>query len=149
MKVYIASKLKHAGKFKVLREQWCPEIDLHARWFDQATIELDGPELSPHDFHIFWLVDEEDVRIADALILYAEPGDHVRGALVETGIAIALGKLVIVVGDHPDYGTWQHHPTVTRAVDMEHARTMLLRRFHRGVPPKHSAVALLEATVEE
>lgn len=127
-KVYIASKLKYAERFKQLRIHWAQSIDLHARWFDQAAIELEG-EVDPTDFHIFWLVDEEDVRNSDAVIVYAEENDKLRGALVEAGIAIALGKLVIVVGDSPDFGTWQHHPTVTRAGSLEHAKTMILRRF--------------------
>lgn len=132
MKIYFASKLSHAKYFKRIRDEWAVDgIDINSRWLDQATLELDGPQLSSHDFHIFWLVDEEDVRQADALILYAEPADKLRGALIEAGFAIALGKLVIVIGDHPDFGTWQHHPMVTRADTLDHARMMLLRRFRR------------------
>ena len=132
IKVYIASKLAHAEYFKRLRDDWENQgIDLHARWFDQATLELGGADLTHHDFHIFWLVDEEDVQDADALILYAKRGDKLRGALVETGMAIAYGKLVIVIGDHEDYGTWQHHPMVTRADSLAHAQTMILRRFRK------------------
>lgn len=130
MKVYIASKLHYAEKFQKLRTAWIEDgIDLHARWHDQAALEHPGHDLSSEDFHIFWLVDEEDVKVADALILYGEPHDKLRGALVETGIAIGRGILVILVGDCPDFGTWQHHPCVARADSMEHARTMLLRRF--------------------
>ena len=130
IKVYIASKLSYAFMFQGLREEWRRRgIDLHARWFDQASLEHVEHKLTTHDFHVFWLVDEEDVRQSDAVILYAETGDKLRGALVEVGMAIALGKLVIVIGDHPDYGTWQHHPVVTRADSLDHAFTMLQRRF--------------------
>lgn len=129
IKVYIASKLKYAERFRRYREQWrLDNIDLHARWFDQAIIEQTS-EVSPEDFHIFWLVDEEDVKTSQALIIYGEKDDKLRGALVETGIAIAQGILVIVVGDCEDFGTWQYHPTVTRAGSFEHAKTMILRRF--------------------
>ena len=132
IKVYIASKLSYAKRFRDLREIWGMRgVDLHARWFDQAELEHVNHELTPHDFHVFWLVDEEDVRQSDAVILYAENGDRLRGALVEVGMAIALGKLVIVIGDHPDYGTWQHHPVVTRADSLDHAFTMLERRFRK------------------
>lgn len=129
IKVYIAGKLDYAEQFRNYRRDWKPNgIDLHARWFDQAIIEQSGP-VTPEDMHIFWLVDEEDVKQADALILYGRPEDKLRGALVEAGIAIAMGKLVIVVGESPDYGTWQYHPMVTRAASFEHAKTMILRRF--------------------
>lgn len=129
IKVYIASKLNYAKQFRDYREAWkMVGIDLHARWFDQADIEQNSTP-SAEDFHIFWLVDEEDVKQADALILYGAPTDKLRGALIETGIAIGQGKLVIVIGESPDYGTWQHHPMVAKADSFEHAKTMILRRF--------------------
>lgn len=129
IKVYIASKLNYAAQFRQYRETWKKEgIDLHARWFDQALIEQ-STKVSPQDFHIFWLVDEEDVKTSQALIVYGEKDDKLRGALIETGIAIACGILVIIVGDCADFGTWQYHPLVTRADSFEHAKTMILRRF--------------------
>ncbi|MES1986659.1 MAG: hypothetical protein V4440_01270 [Pseudomonadota bacterium] len=128
IKVYIASKLHNAERFKGFREKWKAEgIDLHARWFDQAIIEQ-TTEPSNEDFHIFWLVDEEDVKCSDAVIVYGEKDDNLRGALVEAGIAIACGILVILVGDC-NFGTWQHHPLVVRAGSFEHAKVMILRRF--------------------
>jgi hypothetical protein len=129
IKVYIASKLEYAPLFRDYREAWKKyNIDLHPRWFDQAHIEL-NETLSPNDFRIFWMVDEEDVKTSAALILYADAKDHLRGALVEAGIAIANKVLVILVGEHPDYGTWQWHPGVVHAGSFEHAKTLILRRF--------------------
>lgn len=129
IKVYIASKLNYAKQFRNYRTDWKVDgIDLHARWFDQAHIEQNSNP-TPEDFHIFWLVDEEDVKTSQALILYAQENDKLRGALVEAGIAIAHGILVIVIGDHPDYGTWQYHPLVAKADSFDHAKIMILRRF--------------------
>src|SRR5262249_12139340 len=104
-------------------------IDLHARWHDQAALEHPEHNLSPEDFHIFWLVDEEDVKASDAVVVFGAADDKLRGALVEAGIAIGAGILTILVGDCPDWGTWQHHPVVARATSMEHAKEMILRRF--------------------
>lgn len=135
IKVYIASKLTYAERFRAYREAWKADgIDLHARWFDQACIELGDEKLGPEDFHIFWLVDEEDVKASQALIVYGEQQDKLKGALIEVGIAIGQGLLVILVGDCPDFGTWQYHPLVVRAGSFEHAKTMILRRF-RFRPP--------------
>ena len=133
--VYIASILKYAKMFCDLRDEWKDKnIHLYARWHDMAQLELDkSSELSPADFHIFWSVDEEDVRHSDALIVYGELNDNLRGALVEVGMAIALGKLVIVVGECKDFGTWQYHPSVVCANDFYHAKTMILRRFHSSI----------------
>ena len=118
-----------------LRAKWKDnDIDLHARWHDMAQLELDESNaLSPSDFHIFWSVDEEDVRHSDVLIVYGDLNDNLRGALVEVGMAIAFGKLVIVVGDCKDFGTWKYHPSVVCANDFYHAKTMILRRFHSSI----------------
>lgn len=130
IKVYIASKLQYAEQFQGYREAWKAEgIDLHARWHDQAALEHLDHELTPEDFHIFWLVDEEDVKQSDAVIVYGCECDKLRGALIEAGIAIGQGILTILVGECPDFGTWQHHPMVARADSFEHAKTMILRRF--------------------
>jgi hypothetical protein len=131
IKVYIASKLKYADEFREHRALWkLSGIDLHARWFDQAIIEQ-TQQATPQDFHIFWLVDEEDVKESDAVIVFGAMGDKLRGALVEAGIAIGQGILTILVGDCEDFGTWQHHPVVTRANTLEQAREMILRRFRK------------------
>lgn len=127
MKVYIASKLHHAVRWKKLRIQWAPQIDLHARWFDQAHIEQ-NEKPSKEDFKIFWQVDAEDVANSDALIIYGEKDEVLRGALIEAGIAIANNILVLTVGDG-NFGTWRNHPCVVEAVTLEYAKTMLLRRF--------------------
>lgn len=127
IKVYIASKLKHADRWRKLREQWPAEgIDLHARWHDQESQE---DEAQPVDFSIFWLVDEEDVSNSDCVIVYGEADDKLNGALVEAGIAIAHKILVIVVGDSPSFGSWWHHPGVLRAGSLEQAKRLILNRF--------------------
>lgn len=129
IRVYIASKLLYAARFRRMREVWqIDSIDLHARWFDQAEHEL-KEEPTPEDFHIYWLVDEEDVKSSNAVIVYGERGDKLRGALIEAGIAIGAGILTIVVGDCEDFGSWQHHPNVVRAASLEYAKTLILRRF--------------------
>lgn len=130
IKVYVASKLKYADRLKYLRGEWVEYgINLHARWFDQAILETSGEVDDPEDFHIFWLVDEDDVATSDVVLVYGEPEDHLRGALVEAGMAIALKKLVVVIADSPDYGTWQHHPQVAKARSFDHAKDMILCRF--------------------
>jgi hypothetical protein len=132
IKVYIASKLHYAEKLQKMRAVWSElGIDLHARWHDHAVLEHPGHDLSPEDFHIFWLVDEEDVKASDAVIVYGEAQDKLRGALVEAGISIGAGILTILVGNCPDFGTWQHHPVVARADSFDHAKEMILRRFRQ------------------
>ena len=110
-------------------------LQAHARWLKHSVI---GTPDSPQCAAEFWLQGEQDLRDADACVVYGHGEQKLRGALVEAGIAIACGVPVIVVGDHPDYGTWQYHPLVTRVPNVnaavEHLRTIepRYRRIRRA-----------------
>jgi len=121
IRVYTASKLGTASVWHDLHAKW-PHVYFHARWLKHTAI---GTPDSPENAVRFWIEDEEDVRSADAVLVYGLPGEHLRGALVEAGIAIARRIPVIVVGNHPDYGTWQYHPNVQRVESLEAALALL------------------------
>jgi hypothetical protein len=126
IQVYVASKMKYAKRFQKMRESWMKHgIKLHARWYDYGHLEKDDAPNA--EFSISWLIDEHDVKHSHVAIIYGESDDELRGALVEAGIAIGAGILVIIVGDSPSFGTWQHHPKVLRAGSLEHAKNMILR----------------------
>ena len=117
LRIYPASKLKHGAMWRELNEN-SPGIFLHARWLKHNRIHT--PDTKDNAAK-FWLEDAQDIRNADAVFVYAEKDDHLRGALVEAGVAIATGVPVIVIGDHSDYGTWQYHPLVVKALSIEKA----------------------------
>lgn len=122
--VYIGSKLKYADRWKRLRADWKKAgIFINSTWIDQAVQEDDS---LPADFRIFWSVDQRDVSQAAFVVIYGEPKDELRGALVEAGIAIATGAHVIVVGDCSSFGTWQHHPACIKVATLEHAKRLIL-----------------------
>lgn len=121
IRVYTASKMRHAARWRELCAS-TPHVQFHARWLKHTAI---GTPDTPEHAVEFWLQDEQDVKHADAVMLYAEGDEHLRGALVEAGMAIAYGVPVIVVGKHSDYGTWQHHPGVTRVEDLTEALAYL------------------------
>ena len=122
-RVYVASKMKHAARWRELYAS--PRVHLVNRWpFLEPFVDADEVNA-----RFFWQDDIADIRACNALIVYAEAGEHLRGALVEAGAAIALGKLVVVVGDHPDYGTWQHHPYVMNASTIEEAVDIIWARL--------------------
>jgi nucleoside 2-deoxyribosyltransferase len=128
LKVYTASKLHKAETWM----QLCADNDhvfFHARWLKHIRIGTPDTEKNAKEF---WLQDEQDVRDADVVLVWGDEGHHLRGALVEAGIAIATGVPVIVIGDHPDYGTWQYHPGVTRAPNINVALDYL-----RSIKPRY------------
>ena len=113
MKIYTASKTTHADKWRALRR----EHDVTASWIDAATEgqSADCSELAAQCI--------TDIECADFLLLYCEPGELLKGALIEAGIALAFGKEVRCVGkcaslsrvfnQHP---LWRQFATVKEAL---------------------------------
>jgi hypothetical protein len=127
IRVYTASKLSEGPRWRALDYAW-PEIEIVARWpFLHVTLE--GAPSWPEDCAAhgaeFWRHDHEDVARCDVVLLYGAPEHVLRGGLVEAGMAIALGKVVIVVGGNPGYGTWQFHTQVRRVGTLDAARSLL------------------------
>jgi len=120
IKVYTASRLAHAPLLKALRHSY-PSITWTARWPDLVGKVDDSPENATW----FWVQDEEDVRKADVVLVYGLDDDVLRGALVEAGMGIALGKRIICVGKSPSLGTWQYHPLVSRVAHLAEAFKLL------------------------
>lgn len=112
-KIYIASKMHHAERW---RQEYCrQDVHIVSRWpFLEPFIDTEINNCKK-----FWQDDVADIQTADAVVVYVEEGEKLRGALVEAGIAIGLGKLVVVVGDHPDFGTWSYHPQVKKARSLD------------------------------
>lgn len=110
-KVYFASKLRHGSLWRRFREDM-QDIEVVSRWLDLegANVANDDPANAIQ----FWRHDVHDVQRCDVVLVYAEGEDKNRGALVEAGVGIGCGKHIIVVGEHPDYGSWQYHPLVSR-----------------------------------
>lgn len=129
LRIYTASKLRHADLWRSLATEWS-EFDWVSRWpFDHCGNIPDSDTFA----RWFWMQDIEYVARCDVLVVLATETDHLRGALVEAGAAIALHKTVIVVGQHADYGTWQWHQSVRRVKDMEELRVTLNLLAKHGV----------------
>lgn len=122
-RIYTASKIRHAPMWRKLRDEHRYNYILTARWIHKADGETDFNDLNkftPNQIRLGWIEDIQDVRFSDWLIAYMEPEDHVRGSLVEVGAAIAYGVNVVSVG-FDNHHSWQSHPLVTRAPDLDSA----------------------------
>lgn len=127
-KVYIASKLSHAERWRKMKSAWLTnDLEIISRWIYQAEQE---DTALPVDFKVFWSVDEEDVRAADVVVVYGEAHENLRGALVEAGMGIALGKMVVLAGDFDTFGgSWKNHPNCYCVATLEHVKTLIRNRF--------------------
>lgn len=83
MTIYIASKTKHADKWKALRDAGVPII---STWIDEAGVgETD-------DWNDLWTRCLTEAEAADTIIVYCEPEDNLRGAWIELGVYLATHK---------------------------------------------------------
>lgn len=108
--IYVASKVKHAEMWKTLRASGVP---INSTWIHEAR-DKESPSLPD-----LWVRCVGEARSAHAVLLYVEPGEVLKGALVEVGAALAYNVPVFIVGE-PD-GSWVQHPCCYRCDSIENA----------------------------
>jgi hypothetical protein len=111
--VYVASRVHHAARWQELRTRY----PILTTWIDEAG------EGETDDLGELWGRIRAEIEASRALVLYLRPGDFpLKGALIEVGMALAIGRPVHVamrgVEIEPrsmrPVGSWLHHPLVTR-----------------------------------
>lgn len=113
--IYIASKTKHADKWKNLRSCGFPIV---STWIDEAGL---GETKS---FQNLWLRCINEASTADVLIVYQENcAEVLKGAFIEVGAALASGKPVFAVG-LPETLSVINHPLIIRCDDIQGAFKM-------------------------
>lgn len=136
MKIYIASRDQMAARH--LRELLGGRGHaVTARWLDHPGYT--GMPASDAEKVAAAVENLGDIREADLLLLRSEPdGSFVPGGKhVETGVALALGKRVIVLGCPENLFHW--HPLVT-VVDCEEALLELLDCIQRQTNERATSV---------
>lgn len=112
---YVASRASLPERGKMWRNLRLRGLNITSSWIDE-----DG-EGQTQSFEDLWLRIESEIRASVALALYVEPKDFpLKGALVEIGMALALGKPVLVFSpgvelnqrDYKPLGSWAKHPGV-------------------------------------
>ncbi len=106
LSVYTASKPRHSQMWRKIRDTG--GINIIATWIDfEKDEDIDC-------FQRLWIQCASEAAQADVTLLYIEPGDELRGAYVEMGIALASGKRVYVVNPQNVKVTDAiNHPRVT------------------------------------
>jgi hypothetical protein len=111
--IYIASKTKHAAKWLALRESG---INIISSWIDFAIMEA----LDDNDMSQLCMVCIKESIECDAMIVYCEEGDILRGAFIEMGVALSVKmKPIYLVGPVLPYGsafTYSHQVFVAKTI---------------------------------
>jgi hypothetical protein len=123
--IYIASRAslpERAQRWRRLRDDYGWQII--SSWIDEAG------EGDTVDFTDLWDRVQREVSASNKLVLYAEPDDFpLKGALIEVGMALALGKPVVVCLPRVllqkrslrPVGSWLNHRNVLRLDSLEDA----------------------------
>jgi hypothetical protein len=102
--IYIASKTKHADKWKAYRHAGFP---VASTWIDEAGANETG------DWVDLWLRCVWEASKCAVLIAYREEGEKLKGTLVEVGCALSQGRLVLLTGIWDDTKfSFMSHPLV-------------------------------------
>ncbi len=114
--IYIASKTKHAERWRLLRANGVPIV---STWIDDAG------EGETTDWNDLWERCIAEVKGARAVVLYVEPEETHKGTLIEVGVAIASGVPVFWVG--PEIGSIRRYEYVSACASIEEAFAYALR----------------------
>lgn len=126
--VYVASRASVPERGVMWRQFRNNGFLITSSWIDE---DGEGQTTSMLDL---WKRIESEITQSRYLVLYAEEGDFpLKGALIEAGIALGMGKPVVVclpnVEVHPrscrPIGSWIHHPHVLREDNVQRALSMM------------------------
>jgi len=110
--IYIASKTRHARRWRYLRDKVGEPII--STWIDEAE------EGESHDLDDLWRRCIAEASSCDVLIVYREPSDMLKGAWIEVGAALASGVPVYAIGLEDftiaKYRRLTHFPNMREAI---------------------------------
>lgn len=107
--IYIASKTKHADRWRCLRDDRPNGIEfpICSTWIDEAG-EGESSDLSD-----LWQRCIHEASHADVLVAFQQDADETwKGAFIEIGAALSAGVPVIVIGPNSSL-SFAHHPLVS------------------------------------
>lgn len=127
--IYVASRTKHAGFWRALRDQRAPRVPIISSWIRVEE------KLDPVGYAQLWTSNITEASDAAVTLVYIQNGDWpLKGGLVEVGAALAHNRKVVVCSYVPDdLGSWTMHPNVEFVNDLSKAidRAVLIERVDR------------------
>lgn len=109
MKIYVAGKFEDRESIRALYVI----LRQHKHTITLDWTNHDHPE-SDKEQEEWAIADIEGVKQCDILIALFLRDYRYRGALIEVGVALGLGKPVIILGRNENSSTLLHHPLITK-----------------------------------
>jgi hypothetical protein len=104
MRIYVASKARHASWWKALRAANVPIVSSWIDWPGNST----GVEPSSDAWSDHWSRCITEAANADVCLFVCNDGEQACGQLIEAGAALAAGKRVFIVSSYT--WTFADHP---------------------------------------
>jgi hypothetical protein len=126
--VYFAARYSRQDELNRYRNELeALGVEVTSRWL--ATEPRDRADYSDDDWRSLALIDQEDVLAADSLVCFTESANEGGngGRHVELGMALALGRQVIVVGRREHI--FHHLPEITFVESWPEALRLLAQRL--------------------
>lgn len=114
--IYVASKVKHGGLWRAFRDE--RGVPIVSTWIDYNELKM------PEDLRDLWQRCVKEAENSIAMLLYREPGEVLKGAWIELGVALANNVPVYAVGIE-EY-TVSHAEGVRHFANLESALSELL-----------------------
>lgn len=112
-KIYVASKTKHAYRWKALRD-W--GYNIISTWIDEAG---EGQSADLNDLQQRCI---NESLACDLMIVYAEKEDYLKGAFIEMGVALSANKRIYLIGEVlPNGSAFTHNKNVYHIETFESA----------------------------
>lgn len=114
MKIYIASHCRWAA-LHIAHVLESAGHEINSRWIDHPFHPMEDHPI--RERRGIAARDAGDVMEAEALVLVAGPDKYPGGKFVEAGIALGLGKHVVVLGHSENMLMW--HPSIQAVEDTD------------------------------
>jgi hypothetical protein len=113
--IYVVSKIRHADTWKQLQAQGLPII---SSWINDGVA-------STINFATAWPRYLAEASSAAYLLVFVEPGDELKGGLLEIGAGLAGGATIFVVGLVPQLVSAREHPNVVEVDSVAEALRLI------------------------
>jgi hypothetical protein len=117
MKVYIAGSFSAQLALRDVRDLMVPYVDVTSSWLDEPTIEAHEGDRADWEKRARGNEDYLDIERSDAVAVFTSVPSTSGGLHLETGLALAMGKRVIVVG--PRGNVFHYMNRIEHALDVQ------------------------------
>ena len=98
MKVYLAASFNDQARIRGVRDVLLPYVEVTSSWLDEPPIQAFEQGREDWELRARGNEDYLDIARSDAVVVFTTEPSSTGGLHLETGLALGMGKRVILVG---------------------------------------------------